>query len=221
MTRRAWLASACVMLGCGSNAPELPPGLVDAIRSGGSTDAGVYPPGPYGANEGSVAANACFEGWRNPLASNFDSAALEQICFSDFYDPVGAQIEILLVNTGALWCTACKTEWGGSASRPSLLERHDALADQGFRVFGIFFQDAAENPADVDVIRSWATTFAVDVPFARDPDFLMDTYADANVQPFNMLIDARTMSILSKVDGDQPDVLFARVEQELAARAGN
>jgi len=221
MTLRPWLASACLLAGCGSNAPELPPELVDAIRTGGGTDAGAYPPGPYGAAEGSVVRDACFEGWRNPLASNFDPAALEQICFSDFYDPAGTNTEILLVNTGALWCTACKTEWGGSADRPSILERQDALADQGFHVFGIFFQDAAENPADVDVIRSWATTFAIDVPFARDPDFIMDTYADANVQPFNMLVDARTMKILSKVDGDQPDVLFSRVEQELAARAGS
>jgi hypothetical protein len=211
---------ALTVLGCGSNAPELPPELIDAIKASGNADAGAYPPGPYGTTVGSVARDACFEGWHNPLAANFDPAALGQVCFSDFYDATGEEIEVVLVNTGALWCTACKTEWGGSPSRPSLLDHHDRLAAQGFRVFGIFFEDARENPADVETIRSWAVTFSVDVPFVRDPDFLMGAYADANVQPFNMLIDARSMTILLKVDGDQPEVLFARVEQELAARAG-
>jgi hypothetical protein len=216
--------AACVIalgsaIGCGSNAPDLPPELIDAIKSGRDTDAGAYPPGPYGSREGEIAQNLCFEGWRNPVAAGFDPAALETLCFSDFYDPTGAEVEIVLVNTGAVWCTACKTEWGGSATRPSLSEHQARLDSQGFRVFGIFFQDAAGDPADVEVIRSWAQAFSIGVPFAMDPDFLMDTFADALVQPFNMLLDARTMTILLAVPGDNPEVLFARVEQELADRA--
>jgi hypothetical protein len=224
MTARAirpLLGAGLVVLGCGSNAPELPPELIDAIGRSGERDAGNYPPGPYGTTEGGILENDCFEGWRDPKAANFAPAALESICFSDFYDPTGENIEILLVNTGALWCVACKTEWGGSATRPSLLEHHDALSDAGFRVLGLFFQDAARNPASVQNIVDWAKTFDIDVPFGRDPDFLMGNYADANLQPFNMLVDARTMKILLQLEGDNPSVTFARVQEELNARSGS
>lgn len=211
----------CALLGaaCGSNEPELPPDLADAIARSGSGSAD-YPAAPYGTSEGETARNLCFdEVWRNPEASGFDPAVLERVCFADFYDPDGSRgVEILLVNTGALWCLACRTEWGGAGAQTSLLEKYDERQSQGFRILGLFFQGVAGEPASREDITLWAKTYAIDVPFGRDPEFLMGLYADEQVQPFNMLVDASNMKILRAFEGDQSAALFSVLDAELEKR---
>ena len=211
------LASTGAMLalvaGCGSNEPDLPPDLLDAIAANGSGGGNF----PTGAN---VVRNFCFEGWNDPLAAGFDTDSFEQICFSDFYDPDGAKgINVLLVNTAAIWCTACKIEWGGSGSRKSLSEEATERESRGFRVLGLLFEDAENNRAEPEDVALWAETFDVEIPFAMDADFQMGLYADQTIQPFNMVLDAQTMEIVAEVNGDQPSVLFAEVDALLDKKA--
>ena len=47
---------------------------------------------------------------------------MKTICFADFYEPDTNEPRLLLVNTAALWCSACQVEYGGSGARASLDE---------------------------------------------------------------------------------------------------
>ena len=204
---------------CGSGGPELPPELLVAIAQARPVaSASDYPLPPYGAEPGDTLENACFkEAWLNPVAAKFDPAQLEEVCFSRFYNPSGkSSPRVLLISTGALWCSACRAEWGGSQSAPSLLQVHDELGPQGLAVLGLFFQDAAGNPASVQAIQTWAKLFEVDVPFGRDPDFVMGKYARESVQPFNMLVDTTNMQILARFEGDQSELIFSTIRAKLA-----
>lgn len=223
-TALGWLGCAVLggvaLTGCGSNTPEIPDELVEAIKESGTSSSGDYPEGPYGNEVGDIVADVCFDAaWTNPKAANFDPAAYETVCFSDFYSPDDEDGgELMLVNTGAVWCAACQVEWGGTSEQPSLSERADERFDQGFRLLGTIFQDAERNPAGDTHAVAWAKSFDVTVPFALDPTFKMGVYADENIQPFNMVIDLRNMEILLQVEGDQPAVLFGFIDDELSKR---
>ncbi len=217
--RAEWPAIVAVVLcvACGTNDPEIPPGLLDAISRSG-TGAGEYPSGPYGAAVGDVVRNLCFDGWRNPSEAAFDPARFERLCFADFYDPEGAKgIRVLLVNTAAVWCLACKQEWCGTGSRRSLSEETSERFDRGFRTMGLLFEDASSNRAKPLHVAAWTEACEVTVPFGLDADFAMDTYADATVQPFNMVIRTSDMTIAAQKSGDQPADLFAEIDALLDA----
>ena len=157
----------------------------------------------------------CFDGWQDPSAAQFDPDALSEICLSDFYDPTGSTSRVLLISTSAGWCAACGTEYQGTASRPSLSVRWQQRRDQGFSVLGTLFQDNNENPATPEDAAIWSDLYNVDFPFALDPTFQLGLYADESVQPFNMLIDTTTMTIITQLEGDNPEVLWNAVDQAL------
>jgi hypothetical protein len=43
----------------------------------------------------------------------------------------------------------------------------------------------------------------------------MGAFASQNLQPFNMLLDTRSMRILLAITGEASEVIFARVDKEL------
>lgn len=216
--RAGCLVGAVVSLfACGNNPPELPPGLEDAIRDSGGTSTGAYPEGPYGVTEGSVARNLCFdEVWSDPVGQGFAPEAMRRVCFAHFYNPGGdGGARLLLVNTAAVWCAPCATEWGGGGSRKSLSEEARVREERGLRVLGLLFENVDGAPATVGSARTWAEAHAIRVPYGIDPDFLMGVFADRFVQPFNMLLDTESMTIVLAVEGDQHGVLFDRIDREL------
>lgn len=206
-------------LACGNNAAELPPELLDAIRNQGSGQDGNYPEGPYGTMVHDTVKNLCFDGWMDPAAAGYDPSKFQQICLADFYDPTGETVQVLLLNAGAVWCTACKIEYQGGQGRPSLAKNFELRRDRGFRVLGTIFQDAKNNPATPMDASLWAKTFELDFPFAIDPDFKLGAFTSPSQAPFNMLIDARSMEIIQQLEGDQPALLFTTVDTLLEKRA--
>lgn len=201
---------------CGSHADDdIPEGLLDAIRSQGGD--GAYPDGPTGGEVGDLAPNVCVTGWREPSAAGFEVDAMQQICFGDFHAPDADGVRLLLVNTAALWCSACQVEYGGSGTRPSLADEVRERSARGLSVLGTLFQDAARRPAELGHGVEWARAFEVDFPFGIDPDFEMGAFADADVQPFNLVIDARTMRVVLRVNGDNPDQLWPAIDERLGA----
>ena len=217
----AWLAVAAVTLGCGTNRPTIPDEL---LHDEAGIGAAGYPAGPYCTNvndcvEGAKVGNFTFaDGWMNPAADGYDIAKLKPISFSDFYDPTGAKYELLMVNTAAFWCGACQVEHGGSTNKPSLNEHVDALGTRGFAIFSLVFQDAQSNPATVENLKAWAETFETRFALARDPEYQMGRYAASQNAPLNLVIDAKTMTILRVFLGDQSAVIWPFVENELQAR---
>jgi hypothetical protein len=205
--RTTALALAVGALAPACNEPEIPPELLEAIERSAS---GTPWPGPYGTRVGDVTEERCFEGWRDPAAAGYDPARFERICFSDWWDP-GAR-GALLVNTAAVWCTACRQEWCGTGARESLSAQVAARAGRGLAALGLLFENARGDRASESDLRGWAAACEVTIPFGLDADFVMGAYADKSVQPFNMVLDRRTMKIVEQVNGDQPDLLFAAID---------
>ena len=115
-----------------------------------------------------------------------------------------------------MWCVACQNEYRGSPDRPSLSEEFDARERKGLRVLGSLFQDASLEPATMSQARTWAENFDVNFSFALDDQFRMGLFANASVQPFNMLIDTSDMVIVKQIEGDAPAILWPAIDAFLA-----
>jgi hypothetical protein len=217
----ALCAAGALSMACGTNRPTIPEELLHDDAGSGS---GNYPAGPYCTSTGDCVAGATVEnftfakGWTNPKAQGFDLSQLKPISFSDFYDANGIKTEILIVNTTALWCGACKNEHEGTATSPSLSDHVAALGPRGLALLSLLFEDAQNRPATEAQLQLWAQTYGTSFPFALDPDYQMGRYAPSQNAPLNLVIDARTMKILHVYVGDQSDVIWPFVEAELSKR---
>lgn len=204
--------TSCVALAaaaCGSNTPEKPADL-------GSLESCValeYPAGPFGTEPGDVVRNACFEGWARPDRVERRAETLEPIALSDFYDPDGTRgVHLLLVNTAALWCSACRIE------HEDLFEYAERLRPRGLAVLSALFQGVEREPANLEDLTLWVETYRTNFPMLLDPGYSFGLYASAETAPLNLVVDARTMRILKKYIGDQAAVMWPYVEGELSRR---
>lgn len=190
-------------LACGSNKPELPPG----VMAPESCLALAYPDGPYGSEPGSVVRNVCFEGWRAP---DDPKRALGPVALADFYDPDGSrEIDVLLVNTAAVWCSACRIE------HETLPEHARELGPKGLVILSALFQDQERNPATLEDLSVWTEVFSSNFPMVLDPTYSFGSYASAETAPLNLVIDTRTMTLLAKYVGDQSAVMWPAIEAAL------
>ena len=212
---RALFAALALLAGCGTNRPEIPPELLGS-NGESSLSAGCdnpsYPGGPFGTGPGATVVNTCFRGWATPGSSDHTDAELQDIGFGSFYDPTHKQYELLLVNSAALWCAACKAE------HQTLGQHYAELAPRGLALVSALFQNNAGEPADTNDLALWVQTFDVKFPMLLDPDYQLGAYASADTAPLNLLVDARTMTIMQKWVGDQSTVIWPLIEDELTKR---
>lgn len=220
LVRLIGLGVLCVA--CGTNRPDIPEELLQTGTGGGTAG---YPAGPYAENfktdVGKVIPNLTFaQGWMDPIASGFDTAALAQISFSDFYDPDGTKgNEILLINTAAIWCGACKGEHGGTPKSPSLSTHYTELSPQGFVILSLLFEDNQSNPATPSQLAVWADTYGTNFPFALDPEYQMEVFGSPKASaPLNLAVDLRNMQLLAGWVGDHPELIWPFIEKELDER---
>jgi len=210
MKRSVGLALCLGLAACGTNRPEIPPELL--TPSG--CQAASYPSDPYGGEPGDVVKNLCFQGFRSPDASQAAARAnsLDSVSFADYHDPTGQKYELLLINSAAIWCSACQSE------HQSLPEHQAELGPQGLVVLSALFQDAERHPAVTDDLVVWVETFEPNFPMVLDPDYQLGIFASAETAPLNLVVDARTMRIVEKFIGDQSTVLWPFIENELSTR---
>ena len=205
------LLLASSTLACGSNAPEVPRELLADVPSCAAPD---YPNEGLGTEPGDVARNACFVGYRAPDRVAPTAAHRETVALSDYYDPAGTKgVALLLLNTAAIWCSACIAEHG------TLPEYAAELGPRGLVVLGTLFQDGKREPADMGDLERWIQNFQPNFPMVVDPDLELGAYASPDSAPLNMLVDPRTMKILRKYVGDQGAVMWPYIESELALRS--
>jgi hypothetical protein len=216
------LGLAVLCAACGTNRPDIPDELLQTGTGGGSAG---YPEGPYAANfktdVGKVIPNLTFEqGWMDPAAAAGDVSLLAPISFSDFYDPDGTKgNEIMLINTAAIWCGACKGEHGGTTKSPSLSEHYTELRPKGFVILSLLFEDNSSNPATVNHLATWVETYETNFPFALDPAYQMEVFGSPKANaPLNLAVDLRNMKLLAGWVGDQSQLIWPFIEQELDAR---
>lgn len=197
---------------CGTNRPEIPPELLRDQPAASGCETADYPPGPYGDDAGTLAADRCFQGWRAPQKTAHTATALEDVSLGNFYDPDGSRYEILLLNTAAVWCAVCKTE------HQTLPEHYAEYAPRGLAVLSALFQNNAGKPAELSDLKTWVEAYDVPFPMVLDPDYQLQDYASAETAPLNLVIDARTMRIMAKFIGNQSRDLWQLIDDELTRR---
>jgi hypothetical protein len=115
-----------------------------------------------------------------------------------------------------VWCATCQFEYGGSAAQPSLGSALAQRQARGFRVLGTLFQGKTSEPATAQDAATWAKKFALTFPFALDDTHQIGAFTTPNMAPFNLLVDTKTMKIVLALEGNEPSVLFAKVDAFLA-----
>jgi len=204
-------AAALCLVGCGSNAPEVPAELLSGTTGCAAPD---YPATGFGTEVGDVVDNECFVGYRAPDRVATDAEHRETVAFSDYYDPAGTKgVSLLLINTAAIWCSACVAEHG------TLPDHAAELTPRGLVIVSTLFQDAKRDPASLEDLERWIANFQPNFPMVADPELQLGDYALVSLAPLNMLVDPRSMKILRKYVGDQGAVMWPYIESELAARS--
>lgn len=211
--RATWIGLVLALgaFGCGTNVPDVPPEL---LAPGSGCSATDYPEQGIGSEEGDVVKNVCFTGYRAPHRVAAAPENRETIAFSDYYDPAGTKgVGLLLINTSAIWCSACVSE------HHSLPDYQTELGDQGLVILSTLFQDASRNAASLEDLERWIAKFGTNFPMVTDPELELGAYASPASAPLNMLVDPRSMKILRKYVGDQGTVMWPYIEAELERRA--
>lgn len=153
---------------------------VDAADGSGG-DAGssraVYPAGPYGAVEGAVIGDVAL------LTADGDPFALSDVRADE-------SAHLLLLSTGAGWCTACREE------QPTLVELHDRYAARGLRVVVAIFEDDFSAPVTQAYAAGWRRQYGLPFTVLADEFNAFGAYYDATLAPMNMFVDLDTMEIL-------------------------
>lgn len=179
----------------GVSAPQ--PGASGAGTSASANDTwAAYPAGPFGTSRGATIANLSFSGWKHPDAAAYDPALFETVRLSDFYDPEGrGTVKLLAINASAVWCSVCRAEYQ-DMNRTHVYE---TLQAKGAEILGTLFEDNAYAPAQPQDLHNWGmvANHAVKFPLVLDPGFKMGAYFDSDATPLNLLIDVRTMTIVS------------------------
>lgn len=223
-------------LGCnedGTNGSDLPP------PDRPVTIATVtYPKGPYSVYPGDVIADFAFQGFANPLKS---SEKLVPILLSDFYNPHAdddgyvpedpslddrlfpkgsphgeglAKPKALVVNLGAVWCAPCNAE-----AKKELPLKYTVYKPLGGE-FLFQLADAATpgSAATEKDLRIWTTKYKVDYPSTIDPDKQLAAFFDANAYPANMIVDLRTMRIVTVVAGIPDEAFWAKFDATIKGK---
>ena len=200
----ALFATACVLFGCSSSPLTGEQAAAEPssdVASGGPTATWAsYPAGPYGTKKGATMANLSFLGWKHPDSAGYDPSKFETVRLSDFYDPDGhSGVKLLAINASAVWCSVCRAEYQDMHST----QVYSKVREQGVEILGTLFQDNAYYPAQPQDLVNWGATdsHAVTFPLVLDPGFKMGAYFDSDATPLNLLVDVRTMTIVSLTMG--------------------
>jgi hypothetical protein len=179
----------------------------------------AYPPGPYGYKVGSVIENLEFLGWHDPVAAGYDAAEFEVVRLSDYYDPNGQDLKLIVLNASAVWCSVCRSEYRHFRD----MNIHATYRARGVQLFGALFEDINAAPARPEDLSEWGASpaFTVEFPLVLDPGFKLGKYFTSDSTPLNLIIDARTMRILDATMGYDPSPTssyWALVDALLAAQ---
>ncbi len=201
-------------------APEKPQGsgsvaVGQEVQAPGNPAKG-YPAAPYGTEQGATIADLELFGWRNPVAANFDVNAGETVRLSDFYNPNGASAagtEYIMLNAVAAWCGVCRAEY----QEIETADTYGELSARGLEMVGVLFEDNNGDPSTFQDMTNWARAYSVSFPFVNDPAFTTGVFFDKSATPMNMLIDARTMQIVTVMTGYNP-MIYDQIDRLLTER---
>lgn len=117
--------------------------------------------------------------------------------------------QVVLLNVGAGWCSACKEE------TPSLqADLWETYRDEGFVLIQLLVEDAEYNPASQDDALAWRDEFDLTYTVCPDPDWSLKKYFLEETLPFNLLLD-KQLRIREKTHMYDADVFSFLIEELL------
>jgi thiol-disulfide isomerase/thioredoxin len=201
--KRLHLIALALLAGCG-------PGGGSPADMAKSCGAGAYPPGPYGATQGSILDNLTLSGRRDEnMSGSPTDDPQKDIHFADYYkDP---SVKALVILTAAEWCQPCKAE------QPGLVTMYKDYKTKGAKVAFIeaIIEDNAGMVAAIANVDAWATTYKIPFDMAADPTRALGPYYNKSTFPMQMVVSTCDMSITYMNNGVSSD-LQANIDLVLA-----
>lgn len=171
-----------------------------AASGTGGTSSCVYPSTGYGVHVGETVDPSL--SWQGYGPSSDVAGAVSP---PDFFDCDGSKgIHAVLFVLSATWCEPCQAE------ATTLEGKAAQWSSMGIRVVTLMVQDATENPAALATATQWKTQFGLsNVGVVADPGFSFDqfdfaTHTDHTGFPTQIIVDPRTMKIVTYQQGDAP-----------------
>lgn len=93
--------------------------------------------------------------------------------------------KIVLLNTGAFWCTACREET--PSLQADLWEKYQDTGE--FVLIQLIVETADYQPATPQTAAEWRDEFDVTYTVCADPDWSLQPWFTMSAIPFNMLLD--------------------------------
>ncbi|NUO49206.1 MAG: hypothetical protein HOV80_10160 [Polyangiaceae bacterium] len=200
--------------GCATETEQGAGEEVDDIDEGGQEASertvSAYPEGPFGDSIGSIIRDYKFRGFARPQDGNF---AGQMISMSDFYNPTGTEMHAadsvygekpkplaIMVIIAAGWCGPCQQE-----AKNVLPGEYTEFAPKA-EFITIMAEDAGYNEPSLTDIENWATKYKAQWPSVVDGQFKFFALAAEPAFPANILIDAKTMTIVDRVAGADPAI---------------
>ena len=184
------LALLVLLSGCGNDSQE------DSGFCSDSSARSGYPAGPYGLSEGDTLANLSF---KDSGGNDFELGSL--------YEDGDARL--LLISTGAGWCSACIEE------QPLLEQWSTEYKDKGLRVVMTVFEDSSSQAADVAYANTWKNEYNLSIPVLADTDAQFGAYYNSDLAPMNMIVEACTMKIMRIIVGADSSAIETIIEAKL------
>jgi len=163
-----------------------------------------YPAGPYGTGLGATLEDFSFLGWHDPVAAEYDASKLETVSLSEYYDPDGSKgIKLIWINASAVWCSVCRTEMKDIKNNGVNAQ----FKPKGVQMLVTLFEDNRSGPAKPSDLHNWGVLpdHSIDFPLVLDPGFKLGAFFTSDATPLNMLVDARTMKVVSATMGYSAD----------------
>ncbi len=212
--RRAWARAFAATLVTGAAA------LVAACSSGGAagTTGGNLPCRPSGGTEAYPAETGCGTEAGDVVADYSFPGRLAgatsprgTIKLSDYYDPGGTKgLRYLVVDVSAFWCSYCKEE------APQLAALDAKYKAQGVVWFTIVAQDINRAVATDTDVDAWIKAYSLVTPAVADPGQNLTSFFDPNQMPLNMIVDLKTMKIVTKITGSGLQQVQTELDKHLA-----
>jgi hypothetical protein len=201
---------ALMAAACASSSPTPTPDPGTASSSGGATSSGEPTPTPADAtypkenigsaasthnpktgkvgNRGSIIQNFKFLGYPDGVGGEY-----KQVSLANYHDPEGKTYKLIAIQAAGSWCSVCRTEM--NIKKPIA----DQLKEMGVALITTLAEGNSGGVASTrNDLDKWMNSFKPNYAQLLDPgNQNLGIFYDAAALPWNGLVDARSMEILS------------------------
>lgn len=219
VVRNLLVPAVLVSLFACSSSPDASPESDAGVDSGEAPywDGGeTYPTTDIGTKTGQRIKNYKFLGFPD----GDPTQRPRPISLADYYDPTGESHKLIHIQSSGIWCTACMVEM-------KLVEAMKPDFDARKVVWIVSIAEGATpgQPSTMDDLTRWMSNFKSAFPgltaVLDSGNRNLGPFYDAAALPWNVDVDAKTMTILSQGTGPKTtkDQILSEIDADLATAA--